>query len=73
MKYLACLAIVLAACNPVTVVPIDDDEDAGDGGTQAEASTPSNDAAADTTTTDAAVDAGTDAESSDAADASDNG
>jgi hypothetical protein len=43
MKYLASLSLVLAACNSVTVVPIDD-EDAVDGGS--EASTPA-DAEAD--------------------------
>jgi hypothetical protein len=35
MKYLAFIVVVVvAACNSVTVVPIDD-EDAGDGGTDA--------------------------------------
>lgn len=44
MKYRLVLFALLAACNSVTVVPIDD-EDAGDGGT--EAAPPANDAATD--------------------------
>jgi hypothetical protein len=52
MKYLASLSLVLAACNSVTVVPIDD-EDAVDGGS--EASTPA-DADAEAAASDASAD-----------------
>jgi hypothetical protein len=44
MKHLVLLLLLVAACKPVTVFPIDDDEDGGDAGP--EASTPANDAAA---------------------------
>ena len=46
MKYRLVLFVLLTACNTVTVVPIDD-EDAGDGGTDASAPAPDASVASD--------------------------
>lgn len=73
MKYrpLVVFFFALAACNSVTVVPIDDEDAA------AEASIPANDAGGDSPASDATTDGGADAadafDSSEASDASGDG